>query len=387
MMNRIKEIVYRVYIATIRLLDALLPCSRFSSFVQRNLIELKTHLKARRSKRAERPVDVYSLPVTLQLPITYKCNFDCAMCGMRTLQGLADFSPEQLRTILTDKLFKNIASVGVNGGEPFIKENLLEYIEALLDSLPNLKDIFIITNGFFTKRTLDYSQKIKSMCKAKGVRYTLSVSIDGVGDVHNKIRQNKKAFENASGTLEAIAKDTDRYCDEFGAICTITKKNIYNVNEVLCWGESTGIPVSYNIATIHTRLNNSYKFEDFSVFTDKHALLLATEFFYSLYYKTHRENYFTLYYYLRTGKRISDCWSRYSAVTLTPNCQISYCATCSKELGNALETSAGQLFFDNVDYRQALIAENCETCSHYSSAVAARFHELFEKEEWRTLYY
>lgn len=98
-------------------------------------------------------------PTTLQLPITYKCNFDCVMCGMRKMISNSNITPDELRTILSDKLFCKIKSVGLNGGEPFLLKNLEQYVYAITESLPKLSDLFIITNGYPTMRfssTLDF---------------------------------------------------------------------------------------------------------------------------------------------------------------------------------------------------------------------------------------
>lgn len=98
----------------------------------------------------ERRKKIRKYPDTIQLPITYKCNFDCVMCGMHHLINNKDFTYKELEKILHDKLFSRVKAVGINGGEPFLKEDLLQCIQVMLKELPHLKNIYFISNGYFT---------------------------------------------------------------------------------------------------------------------------------------------------------------------------------------------------------------------------------------------
>ena len=318
-------------------------------------------------------------PSTIQLPITYKCNFDCVMCGMKTMIANKDFSLEEFDSILSDGLFSEIVSVGLNGGEPFIINNLLDYIDVLMKRLPKLKHIFLISNGFFTKKILEMSSEIKAKCRKKKIMYHLSISIDGVGEMQNKMRGNNLAFVRAIETCKKILENTEEYCDDFSTICTITKVNVYNLQELEAYTKKNNIPIVYNIATIHKRLNNDYKYEDFSVFTDERARQMASEFFYSKFLETKKELYFARYFFVENMERIAVCGHKSDVVTLTPDGNISYCATFSKELGDATKNSAYDLFFNksNLLYRTKLHNEHCQGCSHYTESLNKKGYKLY----------
>ena len=89
---------------------------------------------------------VLEFPSTIQLPITHLCNFDCVMCGMHHMAGRKDFTASELRTILQDKLFREVSGIGVNGGEPFLKNDLTECITAMAQTLPKLLAFSFISN-------------------------------------------------------------------------------------------------------------------------------------------------------------------------------------------------------------------------------------------------
>lgn len=323
-----------------------------------------------------------SLPNTIQLPITYKCNFDCVMCGMRTLVQQKDISIEELKTILEDKLFSRIITVGLNGGEPFIIKNLCDYVKTIVSCLPKLKHIFLITNGYFTDSVLEKSKEIKKICSSKNIKFHLSVSIDGIGKLHDIMRGHINAFEKCINTVNRILENPTLYCDDFNTICTITKINVYNLAEIEAYAKKHSIPIAFNVATIHKRLNNEYKFEDFSIFTDEHARMIAAEFLYSKFLETNKEMYFARYYFVKYGKRISICGHKSKVVTLTPNGNISYCATFSNELGCALTNSAYDIFYskENMCYRKKLHNEFCHGCSHYTESLNKNGYKLFFKE-------
>ena len=304
-------------------------------------------------------------PVELQLPITYKCNFDCVMCGMKTLIKNKDFTSSELDTILNNKLFSNINSVGVNGGEPFLKKDLENYIEVICKRLPKLENIYIITNGFLTNIILDKLCTLKKICNNYNVLLNISVSVDGIGEIQNMHRGNNLSSKMTFTTIDSILADKDKYCDSINCICTITKHNIEYINEVEAWSIKKNITVNYNIATIHKRINNDYKYNDFSIFTDEHSRLLAEEFFYSKFVQTKSEKYFGIYLYIKDQKRYAPCVYRNKGVTLTPNSELLYCATFSDELGNTLEKDSYKLYFNNKKYKKNLKKQHCSGCSHY----------------------
>lgn len=325
-------------------------------------------------------------PTTIQLPITYKCNFDCVMCGMHKLIHQPGFTPEELGTILKDNLYKDINSVGVNGGEPFLLKDIDEYIKVLFQSLPKLKHLYIISNGYLTSAILEKSQQILDTCHKHSAQFGLSISLDGYGQMQDRMRGRKGAFEHAMATCQEILRDRSRYCDSFGTICTVTKINVYNLAEIDVFAAQHGIPINYNVATIHKRISNEDKYEDFSVFTDEHARLMAAEFFYERFLKTKKEQYYGLYYMVSKGERLYSCGSKRNVVTLTPDGNLSYCATHSDIIGSALTDSSEKVFFNekNLAYRKKMQAEYCKSCSHYSDRMERKnYFPKYVKERMR----
>ncbi len=324
---------------------------------------------------------LFEYPQTIQLPITYKCNFDCVMCGMRNLIQKEDFSYKDLKKILEDRLFKKVVAVSVNGGEPFLKKDIIECIDVMLTALPKLKNINFISNGYFTDKILDCLEKIYAMCKEKGVHLNVAFSVDGVGEMQDFMRGKKNAWINVNNTLDRIKSDTKKYCDDYNVVCTITKYNIYNIEEVELWAKKYKVNVAYNIATVNARIDNYEKFDDFTILNDQEARFLAQEFFYKKAMEEQSKRYYAIFLYIKEGKRYALCpCRRNSWVTLTPNGNISYCATYSNELGNALEKSAYDIFNGNIEYLNELKKEKCKGCSHYAYTLNKEGLKLFYRD-------
>ncbi len=326
---------------------------------------------------------VLSPPATLQFPITNKCNLDCAMCNIHANDSKNELTAEDIRRILSNPIFGRIISVGINGGEPFILSNITELIEIVVKTLPSVKNLYMISNGTIPSCT-EKAIAIKKICEKNNVKFTLSFSIDGFENVHDEMRGRKGTFKKLMHTVDEILKAPAQYCDYLNFICTLTKKNIYYVNELEAFAKKIGITVSYNVATVHERLKNDVKYQEYSLFTDEEAKMLAREFFYSKFRETNSKTYYALFRYLCGSKpvRCAECAYLHNAITLTPNGDICYCATHSKALANAKNTNVDieQVYYENKEYNDYIKKNYCASCSHYMGRLTKQTHKEYIKE-------
>lgn len=330
--------------------------------------QFKYYLSEINRNRIDKKVHSHFLakPKVIQLPITHLCNFDCVMCGMHHMISRKDFSAEELKTILSDDLFTEIETIGINGGEPFLKKDLVQCVLAMLEVLPKLRTFNIISNGFFSEKIINTLAEIKEICKPRNVKVNLSLSLDGIGELQDFHRGHVKAYENLESTVRLINENRSNYIDNLNIICTITRYNIYSINEVEIWAKRNNIEVAYNIATVNARIENEDKTEDFSVFSEEQTRMLAQEFFYKKYRDTNSERYYAIYLYLRYHKRFSCCpCDNLEWITLTPDSQIGFCATHSRKLGSGLEKTATEIVQTNLNYLNEIKKEYCSSCSHY----------------------
>ena len=311
-------------------------------------------------------------PKTLQFPITNKCNLDCIMCNIHGNDIKNEMNIDDIKRVLSNSIFCKVESVGINGGEPFILKDITSIIETILDTLPALRTLYIISNGTIPNCP-DKIKEIYNLCKKHNVKFTLSFSIDGFDEMHNEMRGRPGTFQKLIHTLDIIKSNINLYCDSINFICTLTKKNIYSVNELEAFSQKYGIQITYNVATEHERLKNDIKYQYYSLFTDKEAKMLAREFLYSKFKQTHSKTYYGLFRYLKDDepKRISNCQFLHNGITLTPTGDICYCATHSKALVNVKNSNVDikKIYFENKLYNDEIKNTYCDKCSHYMGAL------------------
>ncbi|MFH0805940.1 MAG: radical SAM protein [Patescibacteria group bacterium] len=113
------------------------------------------------------------------LAVTYKCNSRCRFCNI--WQNKEDFS---CQSINYKKLPHNLETVNISGGEPFLRDDLLEIVKIISRQSPKAK-ITISTNGFLPSKIKETMQRITKFKKNIG----LAVSLDGFGKVHEELRR------------------------------------------------------------------------------------------------------------------------------------------------------------------------------------------------------
>ena len=85
-------------------------------------------------------------PVIINLNANDICNSKCTMCNIWKNKQGKEVTYNDLKVIFSDSLYSNVTGVGITGGEPTLREDLVELYKAGIDFLPNLKYLSIITN-------------------------------------------------------------------------------------------------------------------------------------------------------------------------------------------------------------------------------------------------
>ncbi len=133
-------------------------------------------------------------PTCINLPITDNCNARCVMCDVWKTRSYDEITPEELGRILRDPLFRNVQHVGVSGGEPTLRKDLCECVEAIMAGLPRIRTFTITSHGFQFRRWETFLPTIARTCREHGVDFRLNLSLDGIGPVHDTVRGIPGAF-------------------------------------------------------------------------------------------------------------------------------------------------------------------------------------------------
>lgn len=151
---------------------------------------------------------------------TLRCNAYCMFCGSRC--GVNSATADEVPGSLVCKTFDRIAEaydpaeimVNITGGEPLLRRDLFEvmtYVHEL--GFP----WGIVTNGVLI------TDEIVQNMKASGMK-TISISIDGLYDVHNKARNLPGGFERIIAEIRKLA-DAD-FLDFIEVTTVVTSENV-----------------------------------------------------------------------------------------------------------------------------------------------------------------
>ena len=172
------------------------------------------------------------LPTFLIYQVTKKCNSKCSFCSIWKQDASNELTVEELQKAFSDPFFSEIRWINLTGGEPFIRKDLDKVVALMHENLPSLLMIAIPTNGFATERTLKGTRQLLEVLKGQEI-LSVNVSIDGIGEAHEKSRGVPGCFDKAMATLKGlleIAKENKRL--EVGTEVVITSENIDHLREI-----------------------------------------------------------------------------------------------------------------------------------------------------------
>ncbi len=313
-------------------------------------------------------------PTTVNLLVNDICNSRCEMCNIWQQKRDVELTPNQLGSVLRDRLYSRVDYVGVSGGEPTLRKDLPELFNVICKALPNLKGTGVITNAIRDHDVIERIEASARVCADRRVDFNVMVSLDGVGAVHDQVRGREGNFESAICVIKDIR---DRLNLPLSVGCTITKTNLWHVDELLEYCQATGIYARFRVGEFIQRLYNFGQTSYIRGFDDDESYHLAM-FFTKLEreYETRdavRRTYRSIAGMLNGQPRRTACPYQDQAVVLDCRGQLQYCAPKSEIIGNALDQSSEKLYLGKLSERRRVKKEDCATCIHdYHATVTTR---------------
>ena len=141
-------------------------------------------------------------PPFLILFINSICNQKCEHCFYwRNLNRRDDLTTEELFTL--SRSLGRIENLNLSGGEPFLRPEFGQICRQFIRQ-NQVRQIYVPTNGYFTERTV---KQVTETLKEKDLNlFVAEISLDGLGEFHNKFRGSPGAFDKAMQTYDALAK-------------------------------------------------------------------------------------------------------------------------------------------------------------------------------------
>lgn len=178
-------------------------------------------------------------PTSIGLMLSYRCNARCVHCDIWKNRGKED-SPtlDQWKALLSDlRNWLGPVHVFISGGEALLKPYAID-----VASHGSSLGLFVefLTHGYW-----DDQSKIEQLAMSRPWRVT--ISLDGIGEVHNRIRGREKFFEKTSAsieTLKRVRKEMDLDF-EIRLKTVIMQQNLDNVSEIAQYANQDRMHVFY----------------------------------------------------------------------------------------------------------------------------------------------
>ena len=306
-------------------------------------------------------------PRFLDYAVTWRCNARCVMCDTWRAgpEPSCEITPEKWREILKRDagFLGDVAKLGLTGGEPFLRDDLVELIRTLHRGLPRAR-ISVVSNGLLTGRILKALEQIKDFLP----ELIFSVSLDGPDETHDRVRGIPGAFEKSLATIKGALEMG--FCVTSGM--TLSGLNFDRIGETARLLSSLGVDFSCNL--METGANFHHSGRDNGLDQDQTARV--------------RESLkaFPHHYYMDQVRRSLDgkkrdlpCYSGMVSYFLHPNGDLNLCNLVSEPMGNILETPFARAADSPAAWELRRKYDKCtcwSQCEVKNSAAAAPWHVL-----------
>ncbi len=99
-------------------------------------------------------------PTILIFNVSYKCDSKCVMCNSWKLPYHDDLTTEEYQQSFSSDLFRTIEYVGITGGEPTLRKDMVDIVRLLSANMPRLRKVTLNTTGFVVKRVVPVLEQI-----------------------------------------------------------------------------------------------------------------------------------------------------------------------------------------------------------------------------------
>jgi len=146
-----------------------------------------------------KPLFVKQLDLVI-LFVTSICNARCRTCFYwLELNRKGDLTFDELTKL--SSTMPEFHDLWISGGEPFLRKDLAKIIQIFYRN-NHIRDVRIPTNGLPTVQTIQIVKEILQTCPE--LHFEVDVSIDGLGETHDRIRGVPGNFEKALTTTTEL---------------------------------------------------------------------------------------------------------------------------------------------------------------------------------------
>lgn len=310
-------------------------------------------------------------PLILGYAVTWRCNARCIMCdtwrtGAESPDTARDeLDPDELDRILARNadFLRGVRKIGITGGEPFLRSDLVDIIRVINRRLPKAR-ISLVSNGLLSERILKALARVREFFP----ELIFSVSLDGLGPVHNEVRGIPGAYDKALATIKGARKLGFTVTSGM----TVSHLNYHQVQPLSRLLAGIGVDFSCNLQERGANFHNQGRARELAP-EHKRVLHRTLADFSHHYYMDHVRRQ------LEGKPRTLPCYSGFSSYFITPRGEVNFCNLIGRPLGDLRRESFRAIADKPETWRMRRELADCKCwsqCEVKNSAAVAPWHVL-----------
>jgi len=342
----------------------------------------------------------------INFAVTYECNSRCKHCNIwRKSKENTKINAEELKLAEIKKAFKEsqylkcIQSIGLTGGEPFLRKDFTDLCGFFIEKFPNAA-ISIPTNALMPNLVIAGLEKIINTYSPENGIF-LSISMDGIGKNHDEIRGMPGNYSRVLELIDLIKKKVPSINQ--GISFTIMPQNYKDLLNVYRFAKNNDIGFGFQFAQIsesfYGNAKNTFVWSEerldeaneminsiLKLYTAKEKILkkMWLSFFAINKYYISR-----MVSYQKNPYRMSKCYSGTHSLFIDPYGNIFPCIMLDKKFGNIREMNFDKLWLSEkakrirkfIEEKKCACWTPCET--HFSlerdyKIILWNFHEMLK---------
>lgn len=278
------------------------------------------------------------LPINLTLVPSLRCNSRCLTCRIWQGDTGNELTLTEWESILRD-LGRAPFWVTISGGEPFLYAHLVELV-CLIYRYCRPAVLNIPSNGLLTRTVTDSVRAVAASCPS--TQFIVNLSLDGVGEDHDRIRGVPGNFGRFEETFHAL-RALDFQNLSVGIHTVLSRYNVHQVDRIFDYALGLA-PDSYVTEIAEQRVELGTVGLDITPRADEYASAVArlqarlegqafrrvsrvTQAFRAEYYRLARRT-------LAEGRQVIPCYAGWASAQIQPDGEVWPCCVRAESIGN-----------------------------------------------------
>jgi MoaA/NifB/PqqE/SkfB family radical SAM enzyme len=346
-------------------------------FNQKGTIEIKEKIESPSIEEKVKlfPGKKFSFENTeVALMPTFRCNAKCQMCHIWKYPSRKE---EEITLEDISKLPEGFARINIGGGEPTLREDILEIVDILSKKTKHLE---ISTNGCFTKRLVSIIKKHPHT--------RIRISLEGLPKKNDEIRGIKNGFDLALRSLLRL-KELDT--KDIGFAITLSHRNADELVDLyhLC----SYLGVEFSQCVVHDAWQ--FKVPD-NVIQDKEEVILEIKKFVRELLLSQRKELFLkvkdwyraylnrgFVNFIRGNQRLLPCGAGTDIFFIDPYGEVYPCNALPESMGNIKEKSLEEIWYSSQAKKIRKMVSQCpKNCWMTGTTRPAMRRNLWKPTKW-----